>query len=385
MCTSSRTIEQEYYQICQTAPTHTLKTEIFTTHPTACLAENYRTKNRYANVLPVESTRVKLDRGDGSDVYINANHVKVGHISDFICTQAPLVRTFDDFWMMIWDKNCPLICSLNRLKEGNTVKGDRYWPEHTGETMECGEIGVTLESLHALDAFDIIIRRIKLTRAGQERRVFQLHFLGWPDFGVPSLSLPIRELVPLIAFYRAVGSKHGLNGPPVVHCSAGIGRTGTFLAIASVIQSDKFKIQIYSPEFRQNVQKLISQNSMNELDEELNSFLATFNICNLVLSLRQQRNNGTVQNLAQYGFIYAALKDEVLNPCKASVEWLTEMFREKPLNPCVRSMESTKKRKRKSSSYFSISKKQRGLSQSAPIISTRHALLVECPTSREDL
>jgi len=320
-------------------------------------------------------------------VYINANHVKFGHVSEFICTQAPLVRTFDDFWMMVWDKNCPLICSLNRLKEGNTIKGDRYWPEHIGETTQCGEIGLTLQACHTLDAFDIVIRCIKLMRAGQERLVFQLHYQGWPDFGVPSLSLPIRELVNLIACYQKKGLSNGITGPPVVHCSAGIGRTGTFLAIAIVMQSEKFSKQIYSPEFRQNVQQLIFQNSMNQLDEELNSFLASFNISNIVLTLREQRNNGTVQNLAQYSFIYAALKDEALNPCWPSVVCESVKgwhFR----NPCVRSMgSSSRKRKRSAESAMSTfgTKKARGLSQSAPIIQTRHALLVECPTSREDL
>jgi len=153
------------------------------------------------------------------------------------------------------------------------------------------------------------------------------------------------------------------------------------------MQSEKFYKQIYSPEFRQNVQQLIFQNSMNQLDEELNSFLASFNISNIVLTLREQRNNGTVQNLAQYSFIYAALKDEALNPCWPSVVCESVKgwhFR----NPCVRSMgSSSRKRKRSAESAMSTfgTKKARGLSQSAPIIQTRHALLVECPTSREDL
>jgi len=114
------------------------------------------------------------------------------------------------------------------------------------------------------------------------------------------------------------------------------------------MQSDHFRKQIYSPEFRQNVQKLISQNSMNQLDEELNSFLATFNIGTSVLSLRYQRNNGTVQNVSQYGFIYAALKDEILNPCRPSVACESVSgwhFREK----ICTTLESSQKRKRSES------------------------------------
>jgi len=389
MCAVNRTIEQEYTQLCQAAPTHTLKSDIVTVHPTACLPENYRTKNRYANVLPVESTRVRLDR-DGSDVYINANHVKVGHVNEFICTQAPLVRTLDDFWMMVWDKNCPLICALNRLMEGNTIKGDRYWPEH-GECVQYGEVSLSLQTTYTLDAFDITIRCIKLKRGSQERQIFQLHYQGWPDFGVPSLSLPIRELVNLIAYYQRVSSSNGISGPPIVHCSAGIGRTGTFLAIAIVMRSKHFRNQICSPEFRQNVQKLIAQNSMIQLEEELNSFLATFNISASVLSLRCQRNNGTVQNVAQYGFIYAALKDEILNPCKPSVACESVSgwhFREK-----ICASLDTLKRKRSDSrkSYMDQTscKKARGLAQSAPMIKSRGLglvrSLVECPASRDTL
>jgi len=163
------------------------------------------------------------------------------------------------------------------------------------------------------------------------------------------------------------------------------------------MQSDHFKKQISSPEFRQKVQKLIAENSMLQLDEELNSFLATFNICASVLSLRDQRNNGTVQNVSQYGFIYAALKDEVLNPCRPSVACDSVSgwhFREKIVhniceNICA-SLESSLKRKRSENRKTFMDKtsckKARGLAQSAP----SRALglvrpLVECPTSRDDL
>jgi len=227
MTTVSRIIEQEYSQLCSITPT---------AHPKPEIGQNFRTKNRYANVLPVETTRVRLNR-DGSDVYINANHVS----SKFICTQSPLTTTFEDFWMMVWDKNCPLVCALNRLMEGNTVKGDRYWPEQTGESMLCGEINVTLLSTFSLSAFDITLRYLKLERGGIQRRIFQLHYQGWPDFGVPSLSLAIRELVNLLNIYRSIGANSGLAGPAVVHCSAGIGRTGTFLAIAMVKENEQFK------------------------------------------------------------------------------------------------------------------------------------------------
>jgi len=157
------------------------------------------------------------------------------------------------------------------------------------------------------------------------------------------------------------------------------------------MRSKHFRNQICSPEFRQNVQKLIAQNSMIQLEEELNSFLATFNISASVLSLRCQRNNGTVQNVAQYGFIYAALKDEILNPCKPSVACESVSgwhFREK-----ICASLDTLKRKRSDSrkSYMDQTscKKARGLAQSAPMIKSRGLglvrSLVECPASRDTL
>jgi len=189
------------------------------------------------------------------------------------------------------------------------------------------------------------------------------------------------------------------------------------------MQSEHFKKQIYfTPEFRQNVQKLIAQNCMPQLEEELNSFLATFNICTSVLSLRCQRNNGTVQNVAQYGFIYAALKDEVLNPCRPSVAcdsvsgWhfrenivqndfqekilqnnfrekiVQNNFREKIVQNICASLDASLKRKRSESQKTFMDKtsckKARLLAQSAPIMSRGLGLirpLVECPTSRDAL
>jgi len=376
----SRIIEQEYSQLCSITPT-TQKSDIVAQHPTACLVQNYRTKNRYGNVLPVESTRVKLDR-DGSDIYINANHVS----SKFICTQAPLTTTFDDFWMMVWDKDCPLICALNRLMEGNAVKGDRYWPEQPGESMLCGEINVTLLSTFSLGAFDITIRYIKLERGESQRTIFQLHYLGWPDFGVPSQSLAIRELVNLLQIYR---SNAGLLGPSVVHCSAGIGRTGTFLAIAMVKENEQFNNRINSPEYRNLLQGLISQNAMQKLDEELYHLLAPHKIHEIVLSLRQQRNHGTVQNLSQYVFIYSALKDEALNPCPLYVTWKNVFgwhLRENISENQKETMLGRKKRKRTKEADKRVFKKPRGLAQ-APMSNWLEGrrTMVECPTNREDV
>jgi len=246
---------------------------------------------------------------------------------------------------------------------------------------------VTLLSTFSLGAFDITIRYIKLERGESQRTIFQLHYLGWPDFGVPSQSLAIRELVNLLQIYRSTNA--GLLGPSVVHCSAGIGRTGTFLAIAMVKENEQFNNRINSPKYRNLLQGLISQNAMQKLDEELYHLLAPHKIHEIVLSLRQQRNHGTVQNLSQYVFIYSALKDEALNPCPLYVTWKNVFgwhLRENISENQKETMLGRKKRKRTKEADKRVFKKPRGLAQ-APKSNWLEGrrTMVECPTNREDV
>jgi len=253
--------------------------------------------------------------------------------------------------------------------------------------MLCGEINVTLLSTFSLGAFDITLRYIKLERGDSQRTIFQLHYQGWPDFGVPSLSLAIRELVNLLNIYRLIGARSGLLGPSVIHCSAGIGRTGTFLAIAMVKENEQFNNKINSPEYRSLLQGLITQNAMQKLEEELYHLLAPYKIHDIVLNLRQQRNHGTVQNLSQYGFIYSALKDEALNPCPLNVTWGNVFGWHSREKISESDMWGKLKRKRTKDADKRAIKKARGLGQ-VPISSWflgSRTTMVECPTNREDV
>jgi len=149
--------------------------------------------------------------------------------------------------------------------------------------------------------------RIVNTNADSPARdVYQLQYLGWPDFGVPGSTKPIRELAYLTTYLRSFQS----NAPCVVHCSAGVGRTGSFMGIICVLEN---------PVFQEEVQQIQKRHHEDDapvnIDEQIVNFISSrFQVSEIVLSLRRQRNCGTVQTSKQYEFIYSALKDEMTNP-----------------------------------------------------------------------
>jgi len=250
---------------------------------TACMKENYQKNRKHQSE---ESEELK-----------------------FICTQSPLLRTCEEFWYMIWNQNCYVICALNRLIENKMVKGDRYWPDKERK-IQFGAVSVTLLSTFKLKHLHITIRKLRLSYNKAQKEVYHLHYRGWPDFGVPDSSLPIRELVNLSMFYQKEGYSLGLQGPVVVHCSAGIGRSGAFMTIAAVMSDPKFKKMVNS-NLRSKHQDSCS---VNNHGENINSLISLFNISDLVLLIRKQRHPGTVQTEEQYSFIYATLCDELNNP-----------------------------------------------------------------------
>jgi len=175
-------------------------------------------------------------------------------------------------------------------------------------------MSVTLVGITDWSDEEIIFRHLQIYNTVEHdappRDVFQLNYLGWPDFGVPSSTRGIRELAHTLDFFKQIGHQNGLYGPCVVHCSAGVGRTGSFLATKCVMENPDFKI---------NARKLREQIKLSVLDNEcieslLANLISTFKINQVVLSLRSQRNCGTVQTPKQYEYIYSALKDEIINP-----------------------------------------------------------------------
>ncbi|XP_077997254.1 receptor-type tyrosine-protein phosphatase gamma-like isoform X2 [Glandiceps talaboti] len=205
------------------------------------LPEN-KNKNRYLDIVAYDQTRVHLapitGRQKNSD-YINANYVD-GYDKQrtYIASQGPLKTTVNDFWRMVWEQGSVIVIMLTNLVEKGKRKCEQYWP--TEGTELYGYIEVTLEDTNILAAYTIrrfIIKNIKGKKIrGQhgDRMIYQYHYTAWPDHGIPEDSLPV------ITFVKKSSSANPPDaGPIVVHCSAGVGRTGTYIVIDTMLRQIK--------------------------------------------------------------------------------------------------------------------------------------------------
>lgn len=243
-----------------------------------------RNKNRYKNILPFDHTRVILRDTDpgipGSD-YINANLITSeedlgSEAKTYIATQGCLPSTCADFWWMIWQENTRVIVMTTKEVERGKNKCGRYWPEE-GASKECGRI--TVRNVSESSNNDYILREFLVSKDSQpERKIFHYHFTAWPDHGVPS------DPGCVLNFLHDVNKRQEeitSAGPIVVHCSAGIGRTGTFIVVDMIL--DQIKRQ--------------------GLDCEID-------IQRTIQMVRSQRS-GMVQTEAQYKFVYLAVQHHI--------------------------------------------------------------------------
>ncbi|NXW74743.1 PTPRJ phosphatase, partial [Hirundo rustica] len=196
------------------------------------LPEN-RAKNRYNNVLPYDISRVKLsNQSSGTGDYINANYMP-GYNSKkaFIAAQGPLPNTIEDFWQMVWQKSIYSIVMLTKCVEQARTKCEQYWPDKQPKSY--GDIIVTMVSEFVLPEWTIRDFTVEKSNTPESHTVRQFHFTSWPDHGVPEttdLLINFRHLV------HEYNSQNPVDSPTLVHCSAGVGRTGTFIAIDRLIQ-----------------------------------------------------------------------------------------------------------------------------------------------------
>jgi len=190
--------------------------------------------NRYPNVSAYDHSRVILTHND-EDLYINANLVKSSEANrEYILTQGPLKHTVDDFWLMVWQNKCPTIVMLCNCVENGISKSWTYWPIEVGHTMVLGEdregLDIEVSLVHEEDRGYFLIRSfvVKNCTTGEKRTVEQFHYLEWPDFNVPKSPKHFLEFLFAI---RDSGCFSKSSGPPIVHCSAGIGRSGTLILV----------------------------------------------------------------------------------------------------------------------------------------------------------
>jgi len=205
--------------------------------------EHNKSKNRYANVTAYDHSRVQLPPVEGvvgSD-YINANYCDgYRKHNAYVATQGPLQETFVDFWRMCWELKTATIVMMTRLEERTRIKCDQYWPTRGTETY--GQIFVTITETQELATYSI--RTFQLCRQGfnDRREIKQLQFTAWPDHGVPDHPAPFLQF---LRRCRALTPPE--SGPVIVHCSAGVGRTGCYIVIDSMLERMKHEkiIDIY--------------------------------------------------------------------------------------------------------------------------------------------
>ncbi|XP_053398222.1 tyrosine-protein phosphatase 10D-like [Mercenaria mercenaria] len=256
--------------------------------------EENRMRNRYINIIPFDHTRVKLSTNgeDDSSDYINANYLP-GYSSprEYIGCQGPIPGTIDDFWRMTWEQNVSVVVMLTLCKEGQKIKCEQYWPDEVGEPKQYGDVIVEITSYSNIRTYDY--RMFKITNGSTTRVVKHFHFLSWLDF---QANVHHDIILDFIEHVRQHVQPPDTSGPMIIHCSAGVGRTGTYIALDHLMQF------------------------INEHD-----FAVEIDIFDLVLKLRENRQH-MVQTEQQYVFIHDCVKEimdrkrrQIENPVEFSI------------------------------------------------------------------
>ncbi|XP_023034893.1 tyrosine-protein phosphatase non-receptor type 9 isoform X2 [Drosophila willistoni] len=229
---------------------------------------NNLTKNRYTDVLCYDHSRVVLAHEDEADEvsdYINANFVDgYKQKNAYISTQGPLPKTSHDFWRMIWEQHCLVIVMTTRVMERGRVKCGQYWEPAEDSSLEFGNYHVRTISVECNEDYTVASLELRNIKTDEIRNVSHWQFTSWPDYGVPSSAMAMLNFLQKVRdmqaqLVRGLGDTwagHPRGPPIVVHCSAGIGRTGTFITLDICISRLE---DVGTADIRGTVEKIRSQ------------------------------------------------------------------------------------------------------------------------------
>ena len=230
--------------------------------------------DRYSDIKPYKHNKISINNGKR---YINASPINIGKKEKyFISTQGPKPETIEDFWTMVYENNSNVIVMLCNVTEGGRIKCENYW-----EKPQMKKFSVEIQNEEKSKMHTIRTLKLKIKEKNEERIINQIHFTAWPDHGIPDIS-DGKVFQDFCEINQKVDELNNKNNPMIVHCSAGVGRTGTF-------------VSMYLLE--------------KEINEQINAKMEyiRFNIFNLVRKIKEMRMY-MVQSEVQYEFIYAYVK-----------------------------------------------------------------------------
>eukprot|EP01029_Cantina_marsupialis_P029204 TRINITY_DN779940_c0_g1_i1.p1 TRINITY_DN779940_c0_g1~~TRINITY_DN779940_c0_g1_i1.p1 ORF type:complete len:390 (+),score=67.89 TRINITY_DN779940_c0_g1_i1:113-1282(+) len=263
-------------------------------------------RNRHA-ILPFSFNAVKV-----GGQYINASYIKDDFSPKrYIATQAPIPDTMNDFWNMVLEEQCQCIIMLGEYSEGENIKIDRYFPEELNGTILFENVEVCLKSYSSTEYIQTRKFEVRSLITRETHLVVHNHFESWPDFGTQDNFSAMREVILTMDKHRGIS-------PIIVHCSAGVGRTGTLIAIDLLVRRLLRHAQMQSSPEWLNMHKIcpITLNRMSlplnlscgcrRTPTDLASGKTIADVERCVHQLRGQRWP-MVMNIAQYGMVYKFL------------------------------------------------------------------------------
>ncbi|KAK2891916.1 tyrosine-protein phosphatase non-receptor type 21 isoform X3 [Channa argus] len=247
-------------------------------------------KNRFQDVLPYDKNRVELvPTKENNTGYINASHIRLtlgGQEWNYIATQGPMSNTCQDFWQMVWEQGVSIIAMVTAEEEGHREKSYRYWPRlgSRHNTVTYGRFKITTRFRTESGCYATTGLKIKHLLTGHERTVWHLQYTDWPDHGCPEdlkgFLTYLEEIQSVRRHTNGISDPKNTNLPVLVHCSAGVGRTGVVILSEIMIACLEHNEPLDVPE--------------------------------VLTNLRHQRMM-VVQTLSQYGFIYKVLIEYLRN------------------------------------------------------------------------